>query len=71
MGECERKGKWIGGCKFEPVYDTSPSDFSALSGEQRVSLSFVEKLRSVTYRGSICKRCGKIVNAPTPSEASK
>lgn len=60
---CERRGKWIGGCRFEPRYDLSPADlsrFETLSGN--VAGSFMEKLRAKTYRGDVCVRCGSVVN---------
>jgi hypothetical protein len=64
MGEiCSRQGRWIGGCKFEARYDLGPADlsrFESLSGGRVVS--FMETLRSKTYRGDVCVRCGKIVN---------
>ena len=61
--ECARKGKWIGGCRFEPRYDKEPADVGRLeSFSGRDAGSFLEKMRRVTYVADVCTTCGKVVS---------
>ena len=64
--DCDRKGKWIRGCKFEPRYDLGPADFSAFTSIKSANSNFAESLRKKTYRGDVCVTCGKLVNDQRP-----
>ena len=64
--DCERKGKWVRGCKFEPRYDLGPADMTGFESLRSASTSFFETLRKKTYRGDICVTCGELVIAPKP-----
>lgn len=70
MTECDRAGKWVGGCRFEPRYDEPVlSEMEKMTGrEGYVRLGdgdkFVWQNQSLgqrTYVHDICIRCGKIV----------
>ena len=63
---CDRKGRWIRGCRFEPRYDLWPADFSGFTSIKSANSGFAESLRKKIYRGDICVVCGKIVNCPSP-----
>lgn len=62
MSECERKGKWIRGCSFEPVYDKEPADLSQLKSLRLSGEEYIEKFRKVTFVAAVCRRCGKLVD---------
>lgn len=62
--ECARKGKWIGGCRFEPRYDKGPAapprfKFESFSGDWG---DLIEPFRPVTYVADVCTTCGKVVS---------
>lgn len=60
MTTCERRNKWIGGCKFEPRYHTEPPQ--KLAWELSVSLYANDHIRALTrkvYVCDVCTRCGK------------
>lgn len=65
--DCDRKGKWVRGCKFEPRYDLGPADITPFKTFKGTGAgSFLEKLRKKTYRGDVCVTCGKLVNDQRP-----
>jgi len=59
MSDCPRFGKWFGGCRFEPRYDTHLSDrlvkINTYCGD-------MEALKDKTYLVDVCVRCGKYVD---------
>jgi hypothetical protein len=57
--ECARKGKWIGGCRFEPRYDVSEPIFP--STLKSVDRFIAEEWRRKTYIGEACVTCGKFI----------
>lgn len=60
MSECERIGKWIGGCRFEPRYDVGePKIHGKITGYDLPAV--LEASKPKTYIHDICIRCGKIV----------
>ena len=55
---CARFGKIIGGCKFEPRYDSEfPNNYQV----DRASVAALEALRKHTYVKDVCVRCGKAI----------
>lgn len=60
--ECDRKGKWFRGCKFEARYTLMPSKLIAGDIKTTVSgaLQMAEKHREKRYICDICVRCGKL-----------
>jgi hypothetical protein len=62
--ECARKGKWIGGCRFEPRYNKGPVSAPGLKVESlRGDLAeFFDQFRPTTYVADVCTTCGKIVS---------
>lgn len=60
--ECVRKGKWIGGCRFEPRYDKSPPQTGGMEFEGGGLEPILEALRKVTYVADVCTTCGKVVS---------
>lgn len=59
---CERKGKWFGGCKFEPRFDLSAPDLSRFSSFKTSEPEEVlEKMRKRTYVKDVCTTCGKSI----------
>ena len=66
MSDCERVGKWIGGCRFEARYDEGAPDLSGgLEMKSGNPAPFLLALRPKTYIHDICTRCGKVVTRPT------
>lgn len=61
---CERRGKWFGGCKFEPRYDLGAADLTPFESIKATSSALFETMRTKTYRGDVCVRCGAIINHP-------
>lgn len=62
MTDCQRKGKWIGGCNFEPRYDLSEPDLSRFKTfKSRNVAEFLDALRKKTYVKDVCITCGKSV----------
>ena len=70
--QCSRLGALFGGCRFEARYDLGPADISGFESiKGNGASSFLEKLRTKTYRGDVCVRCGKTVNkGETPNDAT-
>lgn len=61
---CERFGKWIGGCRFEPRYDLGASGLK-VNGARGYDLEKIaEAYRDKTYVADVCIRCGKQVKRP-------
>ena len=67
--QCENKGRWWNGCKFEPRYDRHSENEAlnnkltmqwALSDADKVLLS--NNIESVIYVHDVCIRCGKVSN---------
>lgn len=60
MDQCERKGKWIGGCKFEPRFEEAPYNthinVKGTDAEGMRSLMFYE-----VYVRDVCTTCGKTI----------
>lgn len=67
MSECERAGKWIGGCRFEARYELSAPGLKIESYEGPRLVDVIEASRAKTYVHDICTRCGKVVQRPTPT----
>jgi hypothetical protein len=61
--DCERKGKWIGGCKFEPRYNEEPLN----ADTQLKGCATAAELRTFIVRNvyvcDVCTTCGKTNNA--------
>jgi hypothetical protein len=58
--ECERKNKWIGGCKFEARYDITPP--TKIPYEIAASFDPAQGIRALSkqsYVCDVCTRCGK------------
>lgn len=66
---CERRGKWIGGCRFEPRYDTTPmlSEVFALPSQLP---SIIEASKRKTYVGDVCVRCGTAIVRETVEKST-
>lgn len=75
--DCPRRGKWIGGCKFQARYnkDEQPMTVEQIRALEQFTQMFtladeaVDAIRaaqgtSKTYIGDICIRCGRWVNTP-------
>lgn len=65
MSECPRIGKLIGGCKFEPVYDTTPpalEEFGEFSGAAGAWVLLARELTAKKFRGAVCTRCGRVAD---------
>lgn len=70
---CPRFGKWFGGCRFEPRYDT-PAPLHGLSDGFWTTITIdgikadADKVRALTgapvkkYVRDVCVRCGKAVD---------
>ena len=67
---CDRRGKWIGGCKFEARFDEVPPacrlDSELLNMMINDSTKYVvaltiREMTQQTYVHDICTTCGKIV----------
>jgi hypothetical protein len=64
VNNCPKFGKLIGGCKFEPRYDTktgAPGEFKTDDAEL-MSVFFNGLGTSKTYVCDVCVRCGEKVN---------
>jgi hypothetical protein len=60
--ECQRANAWIRGCKFEPRFDSEPSNaagFSSLRGMTADEISLL--LTKRVYVRDVCATCGKTV----------
>lgn len=60
MGDCPRLGRWIGGCKFSPRYDTvsaTEPDVFALLMANGTPLKATPARK--TYLCDVCETCGK------------
>jgi len=58
--ECARKGKWIGGCRFEPRYDVSePIVPVTLRSATRFD---PQDWTRRSYVADVCTTCGKVVS---------
>lgn len=67
---CSRKGKWFGGCRFEPRYDVGEPDTSKLGKVEHYladAAEIVQACRPSTYIHDVCVRCGKIAAPPPPT----
>ena len=77
MNTCARFGKWIGGCRFEPRFDTknTGSVFESVFGSdatwKTVSVGDGKFMRepvvpksTKTYVRDVCTRCGRTVERP-------
>lgn len=62
QAKCERFGKWIGGCKFEPRYDLVPMNMERAWGYDVARM--IEASKSRVYVADVCVRCGKQVKRP-------
>lgn len=85
--DCPRRGKWIGGCRFEGRYhtDSSGTQLSAqmIDAIGRLNITFSdEKVAAIaaangngssssTYIGDICTRCGRWVNPPLTGQETQ
>lgn len=66
MIECERKGRWIGGCRFEARYDSKPGELPGnFQGAAAGLLAFLEASQQKTYVADVCIRCGKTIKRET------
>jgi hypothetical protein len=57
---CERKGKLIGGCKFEPRYSLGEPRLEGAKMSGNVE-ALIEAMKPKTYIHDICIHCGAIV----------
>lgn len=72
MSQCERVGKWIGGCRFEPRYDLGEPDTSKIGRVAHyisAAPDLIKACRPSTYIHDICIRCGKVTQRPTTPNA--
>ena len=70
MNECERKGKFFGGCKFEARYDIGEPTMT-LKGTM-TGYDFREALEAIkpkTYVHDVCVTCGKTINRSSTRNA--
>lgn len=67
MDGCPKKGRLIGGCRYEPRYHVEePCEElrSIISKQWQTTQADRDLLvRRVTYVGDVCVRCGRTVNA--------
>ncbi len=62
MVACKRQGRLIGGCHFEPRYDTGPSNvIGEISGSGATCIEFAKASRAVTYVRDVCVSCGRTI----------
>ena len=64
MSDCERKGKFFGGCHFVARYDEIPPSFETLEGMKTTVHGAEMTFRALTktiYVKDVCTRCGKDV----------
>lgn len=57
--DCPRKGKWIGGCRFEGRWEKSEPIFPA--NLTKVTGSIIDDFRRKTYVLDICTTCGRTI----------
>lgn len=71
---CERKGKWIGGCRFEardsfPPFDVPQGALKWGTGE--IIPAAANAARPLIYEGDVCTRCGKRSDPAKQKEEGK
>lgn len=60
MSDCPRKGKWIGGCRFEGRWDYAPIKIGETS-EGRDAERIIEIAKRGRYVTDVCATCGKTI----------
>jgi hypothetical protein len=59
---CPRRGKWIGGCRFEARYDyRAPTTTSVKSQHVDDTIQVIEASKARDYVRDICVTCGRTV----------
>ena len=62
MADCNRLGKLIGGCKFEPRYDTLPPEkLVDMKGTDEAVVLMMQALCKRIYVCDVCVTCGKTI----------
>lgn len=59
---CPRRGKWFGGCRFEPRYSVGAPTLTKLNypfADEAVAI--IEASKSRTYVTDVCVTCGRTI----------
>lgn len=71
MASCRNEGRWFGGCKFEPRYDTIPPESI---GDVKTTVSgmkaFMDAATKKLYVGEVCVRCGRTLHRDAMSKVT-
>lgn len=59
--KCLRAGRFFGGCKFEPRYDTIPSGEINVKGSSRAATDLIQAAARRIYVRDVCTRCGHTI----------
>lgn len=57
---CKRAGRWLGGCRFEPVYNVTPPSMKGVKGPTKGLLALFDSLSKRDFIGMACTRCGHV-----------
>lgn len=56
---CPQRGKWLGGCRFEPRFDLGAAQIGKFNYEGSDAVDAIEKFRAKTYVRDVCVTCGR------------
>jgi hypothetical protein len=74
VDSCPRKGRWFGGCRFEPRYhvDEPTRELRDIIMRQWAASPADKDLLTIrmTYVHDVCVRCGKIVGGDGDEDAA-